>query len=813
MISRNEASRLKSEHLDCEHLLLGLLKEGGGVAMVALQELKVSPMAVRREIEGRVARGRMTAKSGDIPLTPSAKRVLELSIEIARHLNHNYIGTEHLLLGILRERRNLGARVLREYGVTEENLGRLVIDLLEAAERKAKEAKELKALKQFSTDLTELAEQGKLDPIIGRQDEIERVIQILSRRTKNNPILLGEPGVGKTAIVEGLAQRIVTGQIPEAVKNKRLMMLDLAALVAGTKYRGQFEERLKAVVHELQAAENMIVFVDEIHTLIGAGGAEGAMDASNLLKPALARGELHCIGATTPAEYRKYLEKDGALARRFQTVLVNPPGVDEAIQILQGIRARYETYHKVSISDKSIRLAVRLADQYIPERFLPDKAIDLLDEACARRKIEGYTYPSSFKKLADQIHAIDLLKENAVQIQEFERAAELRDREQQFREKLARLKTTWRETREKAQPIVSEEDVALVASNWTGIPLSRIETDESERLLQLETQLQARIVGQDAAIQALAKAIRRARTGLRNLKRPVGAFMFLGPTGVGKTELAKVLADVLFGDEAALIRVDMSEYMESFSASRLVGAPPGYIGFDEGGQLTEKVRRRPYAVILLDELEKAHPDVFNLLLQVLDDGQLTDSLGRTVNFKHALVIMTSNLGARTIEKQTAFGFQKPDASVAYDRMNDLITTELKRVFNPEFLNRLDEVIVFHALTEDHVGKIVDILMEQVNSHLSERGIALELTPEARQWLVRRGYDPAYGARPLRRLIQRHIEDALAEEVLKRNFREQSFVKVVVENDTLVFVEQRPEIMPIETTRPMPADAHDVIRAS
>jgi ATP-dependent Clp protease ATP-binding subunit ClpC len=788
VMSRNEASRLKSDTLGCEHLLLGLLKEGGGVAVAALQELRVSSVTLRKEIESRVVRGIANANLSEIPFTQAAKKALEYSVEFARHFNHNYIGTEHLLLGIFRERHNLAARILREYGITEEKLTRQILEILGIAQKKAKEEKEFKVLKQFSTDLTELARQDKLDPIIGRVDEMERIIQILSRRTKNNPILLGEPGVGKTAIVEGLAQRVVHGNVPEPMKNKRLVSLDLAALVAGTKYRGQFEERLKAVVNEIRNSRDIILFVDEIHTLIGAGAAEGSFDASNMLKPALSRGELQCIGATTLEEYRKYLEKDGALARRFQSILVNPPTPEETTQILRGLREKYESYHKVKISDNTIKLAVKLSDQYITDRFLPDKSIDVVDEACSSRKIEGYTYPPSFKKLADQIKEVNRLKEAAVQEQDFERAAELRDRERQFRTKLDALKVKWRETREKVRPVVTEEDVALVCSNWTGIPLSRIEADESERLLHIEEELHKRIVGQDDAIRVISKAIRRSRTGLRNPKRPVGSFIFLGPTGVGKTELSKALAEFLFGDEAALIRLDMSEYMEQFAVSRLVGAPPGYIGFEEGGQLTETVRRRPYSVILLDEIEKAHPDVFNILLQVLDDGQLTDSMGRTVNFKNTILIMTSNLGARSIEKQTSLGFHQQDDHTAYEWMNELITAELKRVFNPEFLNRLDDVIIFHTLTEAHVSKIVDMMIDQVNARLSERGIMIEISPEAKHWIIHRGFDPGYGARPLRRIIQRNIEDPLAEEVLKQNFDDNTMILVTVNNDELSFVE-------------------------
>ncbi len=788
VMSRNEASRLKSGSLDCEHLFLGLLKEGGGVAAACLQELRIPPETLRREIENRIDRGKTQTKLSDIPFTLASKKALEFSVEYARYFNHNYIGTEHLLLGIFRERHNLASRILREYGVTEDRLKRQILEILKAAQKKAKKEKELKVLKQFSVDLTELARQDKLDPIIGRIDEMERIIQILSRRTKNNPVLLGEPGVGKTAIAEGLAQRIVSGNVPGPMKTKRLVSLDLGALVAGTKYRGQFEERLKAVMKEIRNSKEIILFIDEIHTLIGAGAAEGSIDASNMLKPALSREEFQCIGATTLGEYRKYIEKDGALARRFQSILVNPPTPDETTRILQGLREKYETYHKVKIPDNSIKLAVRFSEQYITDRFFPDKSIDVIDEACAKRKIEDYTYPQSFKDLGKQIKAVNRLKETAVQEQSFEWAAELRDRERQFRAKLDMLKMNWRENREKARPIVTEEDVAAVSSIWTGIPLSRIQADESERLLHIEEELHKRIVGQDAAIKAISKAIRRSRTGFRNPKRPIGAFIFLGPTGVGKTELSKALAEYLFGDESALIRIDMSEYMEQFAVSRLVGAPPGYIGYDEGGQLTEKVRRKPYSVILFDEIEKAHPEIFNILLQILDDGQLTDSMGRMVNFKNTVIIMTSNLGARLIEKRTSLGFHQQNETSSYEHMDKLIHSELKRVFNPEFLNRLDETITFHTLAKDHISQITDIMIHDLNRQLKEKDMKLIISPDAKEWLIQKGFDPAYGARPLRRIIQRYLEDTLAEEVLKGRFIDNGLILVVIEDDAPAFIE-------------------------
>ncbi len=792
VMSRNEAGRLKSESLDCEHLFLGLLKEGGGIAAVCLQELRIAPEIVRQQLESQlISRRKKQLSLSDIPFTIAAKKAIELSIEYARHFNHNYIGTEHLLLGIFREHNNFAAKLLRSCGVTEEKLKRQILAILEVTRKKAKEKKELKTLKRFSLDLTELARQDQLDPIIGRHAEMERIIQILSRRTKNNPVLLGPPGVGKTAIVEGLAQRIVSGNVPPAMKNKRLISLDLAALVAGTKYRGQFEERLKTVIKEIRKSQHIILFIDEIHTLIGAGAAEGSIDASNMLKPALSREEMQCIGATTLKEYRKYIEKDGALARRFQSILVPPPTSEETIQILQGLRDRYETYHKVKISDKSLKLAVRFSEQYITDRFFPDKAIDVIDEACSKRKIEGYTYPPSFRELANTIRDVNNLKEDAVEEQNFERAAELRDRERQFRTRLETLKQDWRQNREETRPVVTENDVAYVSSVWTGIPLNRIEADESERLLEMEEELHRRIVGQDEAIRSVSKAIRRSRTGFRNPKRPIGVFIFLGPTGVGKTELSKTLSEFLFGNESALIRIDMSEYMEQFAVSRLIGAPPGYIGHDEGGQLTERVRQHPYSVILFDEIEKAHPDIFNLLLQILDDGQLTDSMGRTVDFKNTVIIMTSNLGARLIEKRTSLGFQRSSETVTHHKMDTLIHDELKKVFNPEFLNRLDETITFHSLNRDHIGDIVDIMIREVNTQLHAQAMKLILSPEAKEWLIEKGFEPAYGARPLRRTIQRYIEDPLSEEVLKGRFLDNRLIVVTVDDDELTF-EAMPE---------------------
>ncbi|PID58111.1 ATP-dependent Clp protease ATP-binding subunit ClpC [candidate division KSB3 bacterium] len=784
--ARNEAGRLKSHSLDCEHLFLGLLKEGKGIAAACLQELQLDASVLRQEIEARLPRGKATYELKEIPFTTAAKNALEYAVEYARYFNHTYIGTEHLLLGIFREHYNIASRVLVDYGVTEDRLKTLVLDLLAAARKREQEVKELKVLRQFSIDLTDLAREDRLDPIVGRHDEMERIVQILSRRTKNTPVLLGEPGVGKTAIVEGLARRIVQGDVPEPLRNTRVISLDLGALVAGTKYRGQFEERLKTVVREIRNSQEIILFVDEIHTLIGAGGAEGSIDASNMLKPALARGDVRCIGATTPEEFRKYIEKDGALARRFQSVFISPPSSDETINILKGLREKYERYHKVKLPDDSIRLAVTLAEQYITDRFFPDKAIDVIDEACSRRKIEGYSYPPGFQKIYATVKKVKRFKEDAVAAQDFERAAVLRDRERQFRRKLEVLKSDWRKSRENVCPVVTEEDIAVVSSAWTGIPLKKIGEDESQRLLRMEEELHKRIIGQDAAVAAVCKAIRRSRTGFRNLKRPIGAFMFSGPTGVGKTELSKALAAFLFRDESALLRIDMSECMEQFSASRLIGSPPGYVGHDEGGLLTERVRRRPYSVILLDEIEKAHPDIFNILLQVLDDGQLTDSMGRVVNFKNTVLIMTSNLGARALEKSSSLGFQQASETRSFDRMNSMIQGELKRVFNPEFLNRLDGTITFHPLDKTHISQIVEIMLDEVNTQLQKRDLELRLSPEAKTWLIQKGFNPAYGARPLRRIIQRYLEDPLAEEVLKGRFAEHGRIDVIIEHERPAF---------------------------
>ncbi|GAK60270.1 ATPase AAA-2 domain protein [Candidatus Vecturithrix granuli] len=784
IIAREEALRFRHASLDCEHLLLAALHDEKGVGIHALRELGIDIHDLRIDLEHRLNRGVFEPETNNIPFSPSAKEVLRLAIELSREMGHNYVGTEHLLLGILREGDNLAALILREYGVTEEQLGEKILDLLGETRRGTKKKKtEYKALRQFSTDLTQLAAENKIDPVIGREKEIARIIQILSRRTKNNPILLGEPGVGKTAIVEGLAQRIVNGDVPEILLDKKLITLDLAGIVAGTMYRGQFEERLKAIMKDLIASERQfIMFIDEIHTLMGAGSAQGSLDASSMLKPALSRGEIQCIGATTLDEYRKYIEKDGALARRFQPVQVFQPTAEDTIAILQGLKETYETYHQVRIPDSSIKLAVRLSEQYIPDHHFPDKAIDVIDEASSLRKLQGYRYPAELLKVEALLQEITLQKDQAVWSQDFQEAAELRDKERELRRNLEMVRESLQHQQDQQLPLVSEDDVAHVVSKWTGIPLTKIEESEIEKLLHIEEELHQRVIGQDEAISAIAKAIRRSRTGIKNAKRPTGVFIFLGPTGVGKTELSRALATYLFGNENTLIRIDMSEYMERHAVSRLIGAPPGYIGYDEGGQLTEKVRRRPYSIVLFDEIEKAHPDVFNILLQIMEDGQLTDSYGHVVDFKNTVIIMTSNVGAKMIQKRSHLGFHQESEDLNYQKMKEQVTGELKRVFNPEFLNRVDEVITFHALTEDHIRNIVDIMLKEINAQMKEKDLTITLSSEAKSWLAQQGYDPVYGARPLRRLIQKTIEDMLAEELLNDHISEHQHIHIRLNAD-------------------------------
>ena len=789
ILAREEAIRLGHNFVGTEHLLLGLIREGDGLAVAILKKLNVNISAVKAEIEKIVSAGSEFSPAGEIPFTPQAKKVLEYAISEARSLGHNYIGTEHLLLGLIREGEGTASLVLRDFGVSVAAAKAQAQELLGEQASKSSTSTRTPALDEFGVDLTAMARQDKLDPVIGREAEIERVIQILSRRTKNNPVLIGEAGVGKTAIVEGLAQRIVASNVPETLLRKRVVQLDLAGMVAGTKYRGQFEERLKAVIKEIQQSQNIVLFIDELHTLVGAGAAEGAIDASNMLKPALARGELQCIGATTLDEYRRHIEKDRALERRFQAIQVGPPSVEETIRILMEIKDRYEAHHSAVITDEAVVAAARLSQRYIADRFLPDKAIDVIDEAGSRARLKNLMLPQELREMENEVERLRGQKEDAIRTQAFEVAARLRDSERKLRADLEEKKARWKEGRAKEKTVVTAEEIAYIVSKWTGIPLHQIEEEESTKLIRMEQELAKRVVGQTEAIHGLSRAIRRSRAGIKNPNRPVGSFVFLGPTGVGKTELAKALAEFLFGAEEALIRVDMSEYMERFSTSRLIGAPPGYIGYDDSGQLTEKVRRRPFSVILLDEIEKAHPEVFNLLLQIFEDGRLTDSYGRIVDFKNTILIMTSNIGARQIGLHIPLGFSKSgDEAVSYDKMKETVLGELKRVFNPELLNRLDEVIVFHQLSKDDLRKIVDLMLDRLQQQLSERKISLAVDQDAKDFLIDRGYDPTFGARPLRRAIQRYVEDPLAEEVLKGRFPEGGTLKITLEGDALTFEE-------------------------
>jgi ATP-dependent Clp protease ATP-binding subunit ClpC len=789
-LAREEAARLQHDYIGTEHLLLGVIREGEGIAATVLNNLGLDLDAIRQAVESMVASTGGTLTIGEIPFTPRAKRVLELSVDEARQLGHNYVGTEHLLLGLIREGEGVAARVLLELGVDRKKVREETLKLLggtPSASTPEREGKvETPALNQFGRDLTALARENKLDPIIGRESEIERVIQVLSRRKKNNPILIGEPGVGKTAIAEGLAERIVENRVPETLKDKRIVTLDLAAVVAGTKYRGQFEERLKAVMNEIRESKDTIIFIDELHTIVGAGGAEGAIDASNMLKPALARGELQCIGATTLDEFRKYIEKDGALERRFQPIMVDPPSVDETIQIIMGLRDKYEAHHGSKYTDEAIVTAVKLADRYINDRFLPDKAIDVIDEAGACARLSMSAIPSEVRELEKSVEEVAKEKEAAIQQQEFEKAARFRDKEKELRAKLREHKKNWNEIKHETEVKVDADLIAQVISRMTGIPISRIEEKESEKLLRMEEEIRKAIVGQDEAVGAVSRAIRRNRAGLRDPRRPIGSFIFLGPTGVGKTELARVLARFLFDDPDALIRIDMSEYMEKFSVSRLIGAPPGYVGHEEGGQLTEKVRRKPYSVVLLDEIEKAHPDVFNILLQVLDDGQLTDSLRRRVDFKNTVLIMTSNLGARQIKGQRALGFQERTDDSTYENMKRTILDELKKSFNPEFLNRIDEAIVFHPLTRPQMEQITTILLQQVSDRLRQNGVKVTFEPSVVELLIEKGFDASLGARPLKRAIQKLIEDPLSEHVLRGQLKEGSDIVISRSADELAF---------------------------
>jgi ATP-dependent Clp protease ATP-binding subunit ClpC len=788
-LANQEAQRFNHEYIGTEHILLGLVKEGSGVGANVLKNLDVDLRKVRLEVEKLVKSGPDMVTMGKLPQTPRAKKVIEYAIEEARNLNHNYVGTEHLLLGLLREQDGVAAQVLMNLGLKLDEVREEVLNLLGAGVdseepsspmpegRKGKS--KTPALDSFGRDLTEMAREGKLDPVIGRQREIERVIQVLCRRQKNNPVLLGEAGVGKTAIVEGLALKIIHNDIPELLANRRIVILDLAMMVAGTKYRGQFEERIKAVMNEVRRAKNVILFIDELHTLVGAGGAEGAIDASNVLKPALSRGEIQCIGATTLDEYRKYIEKDGALERRFQQIIVEPPTRIESVAILKGLRDRYEAHHRVQITDGALDSAVELSSRYITGRVQPDKSIDVIDEAGARVRLKSMTKPPNLAELEREIERLLLEKDEAVKNADYERAAELRDLAESKKIEKERVQKEWRDRAKEIDGVVDEEIIAEVVSSMTGIPLTRLEKEESERLLLLEEELHKKVVSQDEAIKAIARSVRRSRSGLKDPNRPMGSFIFIGPSGVGKTYLAKCLAEFMFGDPEAMIILDMSEYSEKHNVSRLIGAPPGYVGYEEGGQLTERIRRRPYAVVLLDEIEKAHPEVFNMLLQIMEEGRLTDSFGRHIDFKNVIMIMTSNIGADRITNQTSFGFERRDEEVGYTKMKEMLRSEVERYFRPEFLNRLDETVVFRKLTHEDLVRIVDLEIDKLAKRLRERDLELELTQEAKDFLIEKGTDEKFGARPLRRAIGQHLEDPLSEAILRGDYRGKNRVIVSV----------------------------------
>jgi ATP-dependent Clp protease ATP-binding subunit ClpC len=808
-LARKEADRFNHNFVGTEHLLLGLIKLGQGVAVNVLQKMGLDLETVRMEVEKQVGTGPDQKMIGNIPYTPRVKKVLALAAKEAKALNHTYVGTEHILLGLLREGDGVAARVLKNLDVDIEQTRQEILKELdpnysgqeeqpvaEGGERSSERKGEVKtpALKAFGRDLTEIARKGEMDPVIGRKSEIERVIQILCRRTKNNPVLLGEAGVGKTAIVEGLAQEIAKGNVPELLREKRVVTLDLALMVAGTKYRGQFEERIKAVMDEIRRAKNIILFIDELHTIVGAGSAEGTMDASNIIKPALSRGEMQCIGATTLNEYRKYIEKDAALERRFQSVKVEAPSIEEAVLILKGLRPKYEEHHKAEITDAAIEASVKYSDRYITDRYLPDKAIDLMDEAGSRARIGAMTRPPELKAIEVEIEEIKAKKEKAIKEQDFEGAAAMRDQEKQTKERMETILNNWKTSREEKRVKVDEEDIIHVVSKWTGIPLRRMEQDEAKKLLDMEIELSRVVVGQKEPVAAICKALRRSRADLKDPKRPIGSFALLGPTGVGKTLLAKSLAESMFGDAKALIQLDMSEYMERHNASRMIGSPPGYVGYEEGGQLTEQVRRKPYSVVLFDEVEKAHPDVMNMLLQILEEGKLTDNVGRVVNFRNTIILMTSNVGAETIKKQTTLGFGSATDEASYEKMRERILDETKRIFRPEFLNRLDDIIVFRSLTKPDLIEILDLEIAKVLDRVKARNLELRLDDRAKEFLVEKGYDPQYGARPMRRAVERYLEDPLAEEILKGNLHEGEPVQVTVDQDNkdkLLFVQNSP----------------------
>ena len=811
-LSRKEADRFNHNYVGTEHLLLGLIKLGQGVAVNVLQKMGLDLETVRQEVEKQVGSGQENKMTGNIPYTPRVKKVLALAGKEAKALQHSYVGTEHILLGLLREGEGVAAQVLKNLEIDLDRTRNEVLreldpnftpseegdegeegveasdgeEVASGSSGPARKQSKTPALKAFGRDLTEIARKGELDPVIGRADEIERVIQILCRRSKNNPVLIGEAGVGKTAIAEGLAQEIVAGSVPEILADKRVITLDLALMVAGTKYRGQFEERIKAVMDEIRKNKNIILFIDELHTIVGAGSAEGAMDASNIIKPALSRGELQCIGATTLNEYRKYIEKDSALERRFQSVKIEAPSVEDTILILKGIRPKYEAHHKAVITDAALEAAAKLSDRYLTGRFLPDKAIDVMDEAGSRARIGAMTRPPSTKDLETEIDRIRGEKEAAIKAQDFEKAAALRDTEKKAKEDLEAALAAWRKDRDEREVIVGEEEIMHVLSKWTGVPLNRMEQKETQKLLSMEEDLKKKVIGQDEAVVAISKALRRSRADLKDPRRPIGSFIFLGPTGVGKTFLARSLAEFMFGDPDALIQIDMSEYMEKFTSSRLIGSPPGYVGYEEGGQLSEAVRRRPYSVVLFDEIEKAHPDVMHLLLQILEEGTVTDSLGRKIDFRNTIIILTSNVGAELIKKQTSLGFGAPKHDEGYDTMQGKILEETKRVFKPEFLNRLDDIIVFHTLSKEMLTRIVDLEVAKVTARIKEKEIILTLDAAAHELLIEKGYDPTYGARPMRRAVERYLEDPMAEEIIRGSFKAGDTIQVTRDGEKLSF---------------------------
>ncbi len=805
IIARKEADRFNHNYIGTEHLLLGLIKLGQGVAVNVLRKMGLDFETIRLEVEKAVGSGPETKMIGEIPLTSRAKKVIELAVEEARNLNHSYIGTEHLLLGLLREGEGVAARILKNLDIDIEQARAEILNELESgftppseeaepgaggggtgAVPGAKKASETPALKAFGRDLTEQAREGKLDPVIGRKEEIERVVQVLCRRSKNNPVLLGEAGVGKTAIVEGLAQEIINGKVPEILRGKKLITLDLALMVAGTKYRGQFEERIKAVMDEIRKSKNVVLFIDELHTIVGAGAAEGAIDASNILKPALSRGELQCVGATTYNEFRKYIEKDAALERRFQTITVEPPTVDETIAILKGLREKYENHHHAKYTDQALEAAARMSDRYLTGRYLPDKAIDLLDEAGAKARIASMSQPPNVKDLEKEIDSAKSLKEAAISSQEYEKAASMRDKEKEARKRLESTLEGWKENQKEEVVTVTEDDIAAIIAKWTRIPLSRLEEEETEKLLRMESELHKRVIGQEESVTAISRALRRSRADLKDHRRPIGSFVFLGPTGVGKSLLARALAEFMFDDENAMIQLDMSEYMEKFSASRMTGSPPGYVGYEEGGQLTEQVRRRPYSVVLFDEIEKAHPDVMNMLLQILEEGTLTDNLGRKINFRNTVIIMTSNVGAELLNKQTTLGFKSGSEDQSFQGMKEKLLAELKRTFKPEFLNRIDDIIVFHQLGREHLMQIIEIELKKVTEQLKKKEIIITFDSTSKELLMEKGFDPKYGARPLKRAIQRYVEDALAEEILRAKKDKIKEIQATRKDDSIVF---------------------------